>query len=195
MGLKPTIIGLVILGLFYLWSGSEISRALGVLAPDEPYQKEVHSARFREMNGYRIELLASFDIRARVIATERYWFDRGSALSPVDLVLGWGAMSDSAVLQQISVSQGGRFYRWWVKSLSVPRRAIETQSANMHMIPASGEIARQLQSIRAGNMVHLKGYLVEVTSKQGFRWKSSLTRTDTGGGACELILVESIYVW
>ncbi len=195
MGFKPTIIGLVILGLFYLWSGSEISHAPGVLAPDEPYQKEVYSASFREVNGYRIGLLASFDIRARVIATERYWFDRGSALSPVDLVLGWGAMSDSAVLQQIGISQGGRFYRWWGKSLSVPRRAIETQSANMHMIPASGEIARQLKSIRAGNMVHLKGYLVEVTSKEGFRWKSSLTRADTGGGACELILVESIYVW
>ena len=195
MGFKTTIIGLVILGLFYLWSGSEIPHASGVLAPDEPYQKEVYSARVREMNGYRIELLASFDIRARVIATERYWFDQGSALSPVDLVVGWGAMSDSAVLQQIGVSQGGRFYHWWGKTLTVPRRVIETQSANMHMIPASGEIARQLKSIRAGNMVHLKGYLVEVTSKQSFRWKSSLTRTDTGGGACELILVESIYVW
>jgi hypothetical protein len=79
--------------------------------------------------------------------------------------------------------------------LTVPRRVIETQSANMHMIPANGEIARQVKSIRAGNMVHLKGYLVEATSKQGFRWKSSLTRADTGGGACELILVESIYVW
>jgi hypothetical protein len=63
------------------------------------------------------------------------------------------------------------------------------------MIPASGEVARQLKSVRAGNMVHLKGYLVEVTSPQGFRWKSSLTREDTGGGACELILVESLYVW
>ena len=195
MGFKTTIIGLIILGLFYLWNGSEIPHASGVLAPDEPYQKEVYSARFREMNGYRIELLASFDIRARVIATERYWFDQGSALSPVDLVLGWGAMSDSAVLQQIGVSQGGRFYHWWGKTLTVPRPVIETQSANMHMIPASGEIARQLKSIRAGNMVHLKGYLVEATSKQGFRWKSSLTRADTGGGACELILVESIYVW
>jgi hypothetical protein len=51
----------------------------------------------REKNGYRLSLLASFDIRARVIASERYWFDRGSALSPVDLVLGWGAMSDSTV--------------------------------------------------------------------------------------------------
>ena len=195
MGFKPTIIGLVILSVIYLWSGSEISRAPGVLAPDEPYQKEVYSARIREIKGYRIERLASFDIRARVIAAERYWFDQGSALSPVDLVLGWGVMSDSAVLQQISISQGGRFYHWWARTLSLPRRVIETQSANMHMIPASGEIARQLKSIRAGNMVHLKGYLVEATSKQGFRWRSSLSRTDTGGGACELILVESLYVW
>lgn len=72
---------------------------------------------------------------------------------------------------------------------------IETHTANMHMIPANDEIARQLKSIRAGNMVHLKGFLVEVTGKDGFRWKSSLTRTDTGGGACELILVESLFVW
>jgi hypothetical protein len=195
MGLKPTIIGLFILGAFYLWSGSEISRPPGVLAPDEPYQREVYRARFREINGYRIDALASFDIRARVIATERYWFDHGSALSPVDLVLGWGAMSDSAVLKQINISQGGRFYRWWAQTFPVPQRVIETHSANMHMIPASGAIARELKSIRAGNMVHLKGYLVEVTSPQGFRWKSSLTREDTGGGACELVLVESVYVW
>lgn len=65
----------------------------------------------------------------------------------------------------------------------------------MHMIPANDEIERQLKSIRAGNMVHLKGFLVEVTGKDGFRWKSSLTRTDTGGGACELVLVESLFVW
>ena len=195
MGFKSTFVGLVILGVFYLWSGAEIARSPGVLAPDEPYQREVYRPRIREINGYRIDALASFDIRARVIATERYWFDPGSALSPLDLVLGWGAMSDSAVLKQISISQGGRFYRWWTDRFSVPRRVIETHSANMHMIPASGAVARQLKSIRAGNLVHLKGFLVEVTSPQGFRWKSSLSREDTGSGACELVLVESIYVW
>ena len=72
---------------------------------------------------------------------------------------------------------------------------IETHSANMHMIPADAEIESQLKSIRPGNMVHLKGILVEATAKEGWRWKSSLTRADTGGGACELILVESLYVW
>jgi hypothetical protein len=195
MGFKSTFIGLVVLGAFYLWGGAEISRPPGVLAPDEPYQREVYRPRIREINGYRIDALASFEIRGRVLASERYWFDHGAALSPVDLVLGWGAMSDSAVLKQITISQGGRFYRWWSQTLRESRRVIETQSANMHMIPASGEVARQLKSVRAGNMVHLKGYLVEVTSPQGFRWKSSLTREDTGGGACELILVESLYVW
>jgi hypothetical protein len=104
-------------------------------------------------------------------------------------------MSDSAVLKQIRFSQGGRVYHWWTSNFPVPRRVIETHSANMHMIPANGALARQLKSIRSGNMVHLKGWLVEVTTKEGFRWTSSLTREDTGGGACELILVESLDVW
>jgi len=184
----------LIMALYY-WSGREISRPPGVLAPDEPVQREAYANSTREKNGYRISPLASFEIRARVIATERYWFDRGSDLSPVDLVLGWGVMSDSTVLKQISMSQDGRFYSWWVNTFPMPRAIIESHSANMHMIPANDEIERQLKSIRVGNMVHLKGFLVEVTGKDGFRWKSSLTRTDTGGGACELILVESLYVW
>jgi hypothetical protein len=81
------------------------------------------------------------------------------------------------------------------QNLPVARQVIETQSANMHMIPADAEIESRLKFIRPGNMVHLKGILVEVVSKEGWRWKRSLTRNDTGGGACELILVESLYVW
>lgn len=104
-------------------------------------------------------------------------------------------MSDSDILNKISFSQSGRAYTWWSKALPVPRGVIETHSANMHMIPASGEIECRLKSIRPGNMAHLKGVLVEVTSKEGWRWKSSLTRADTGGGACELVLVESLFVW
>ena len=195
MGFKTTFIGLTLLVLFYLWSGSAISRPPGVLAPDEPWQHQLQRLQWREMNGYRIEARADFDIRARVLATERYWFDYGAALSPIDLVLGWGAMSDSTVLSEINIAQGGRFYRWSTHSHAVLRRVIETQSANMHMIPASADIARQLKSVRVGNMVHIKGSLVDVTSNNGFRWRTSLTREDTGGGACEIVLIESIYVW
>ena len=188
-------IGAVIFSLYWFLPGSEIARVPGVLAPDEPVQRELFTSSFHEQNGYRIAPLATFDIRARVILAARYRFGREADLSPVDLVLGWGALSDSNVLKQISFSQSGRAYTWWTKAWPVPRDMIQSHSANMHMIPANSEIEKQLKSIGPGNMVHLKGLLVEVTSKEGWRWKSSLTRTDTGGGACELIWVESLFVW
>ena len=159
------------------------------------YLHQVYTSRLREKNGFQIALLASFDIRARVIAVESYRFDRGAALSPVDLALGWGPMSNGDILKQINFSQGGRFYSWWAQKSPVPRNVIESHSANMHMIPADDDIERRLNSTRAGNLVHIKGYLVEATGKEGFRWKSSLSRSDTGAGACELIWVESLESW
>jgi len=187
-------IGALLFGV-YFWSGRDIARPGGVLVPEEPVQRQVYTSRLRVKNGYQIELLASFDIRARVIAVERYRFDRGAALSPVDLALGWGPMSNGDILKQISFSQGGRFFSWWAQNYPVPRNVIESHSANMHMIPADDDIERRLKSIRAGSLVHIKGYLVEATGKNGFRWKSSLSRSDSGAGACELIWVESLESW
>jgi hypothetical protein len=185
----------LLLGLYWFWENSQISRPAGILATGEPHQKEVHAASAREKDGYQIMPLATFDIRARVIARERYRFGRAADLSPIDLVLGWGKMSDTAVLEKIRFSQGGRAYTWTTSVYPVSRRVIETHSAKMHMIARDGAIERRLKSIRAGNMVHIKGFLVEVSAQEGWRWKSSLTRDDTGGGACELILVESLDIW
>ena len=55
---------------------------------------------------------------------------------PEDLALGWGRMSDSDVLAKIDITQSGRFYYWHVDDFPIPRREIETSSANMHMIPS-----------------------------------------------------------
>jgi hypothetical protein len=76
----------------------------------------------------------------------------------------------------------------------IPRREIETQSANMHMIPADSRIEKTLKSIRPGQKIRLSGDLVEANASDGWHWKSSLTREDTGNGACEVIYVKSISV-
>ena len=65
-------------------------------------------------------------------------------------------------------------------------------SANMHLIPADSNVRRQLKHVRAGNVVHLRGYLVNARRADGFTWNSSLTRNDTGAGACELFYVASV---
>jgi hypothetical protein len=55
-------------------------------------------------------------------------------------------------------------------------------------------VARRLKAARAGQLVHLKGMLVRADGKDGWHWVSSLSRTDTGDGSCEVIWVESAQV-
>lgn len=45
-----------------------------------------------------------------MIAKENYHLGEERELSPVELALGWGVMSDQQVLDQIQFSQSGRWY-------------------------------------------------------------------------------------
>ena len=144
------------------------------------------------MDGYRITPLQPFSIEARVLGREDYHFDAGAAVSPTDLALGWGPMADPQVLASISIRQSNRWYHWQVESFPIPRREIEIHSANMHMIPANAAVADALSDIRAGQRIRLSGQLVRVDGDDGFTWSSSLSREDTGNGACELIWIEQL---
>ncbi len=170
---------------------SSPSYSPGPIAPNDPVQENLQGGNVYMKAGYAILPLARFQIEARVLSRERYRFDRGASLSPVDLALGWGPMSDQAVLDHIDISQGGRFYRWRADRLPIPRREIIEHSANMHMIPADDLVEKDLLRVREGEVVHIQGYLVKATSEKGV-WKSSLTRKDSGNGACELIWVEEV---
>jgi hypothetical protein len=81
-----------------------------------------------------------------------------------------------------------------VAQFPIPRHDIEANSANMHMIPADTIVEDTLKGVRVGQVVRISGYLVEVAGADGWRWRSSLTRDDTGNGACELVWVESVQV-
>lgn len=119
---------------------------------------------------------------------------RESDLSPVDLALGWGKMSDERVLDSIDISQSGRWYRWRTDKLPIPMREIETHSANMHLIPANKSIKSTINRTRIGDIVEFSGNLIRVDAKDGWRWLSSLSRTDNGGHSCELIWVEKFEI-
>lgn len=148
-----------------------------------------------QLNGYQIKPLEPFEISARVLASKTYFTGRESDLVPVDLALGWGPMADTTVLNQLSISQSNRWYFWRTKGdYPIPRRDIETHSANMHLIPSSKQIEDVIKQIKPGQMIKLAGDLVQVNAQDGFYWKSSLTREDTGSGACELVYVRDISV-
>lgn len=187
------IIVFVLVLVSYLWlSEKTVELGPGVLAPDSPSQTKIdHPSPFAS-GDYRITPLADFAITAKILGKENYRLDRAADLSPVDLALGWGRMSDEAVLNEIDISQSGRWYYWHTQSMPIPRREIETHSANMHMIPADEFVQDALQELRPGEIVSLRGKLVRVDAEDGWRWISSMSRKDTGNHACELVYVERV---
>jgi hypothetical protein len=173
-----------------------IGRGPGVVAAEAPVQAALgRDAPVFQKEGFRVVAVASFALEARVLRTKNYCCGGPDSLAPIDVAFGWGRMSDETVLVRLDISQSGRFYFWrYEGSPPIPHREIEMSSANMHLIPATKAIEKRLGRLRPGNLVTLKGYLVEVSGKDGFIWRSSLTREDTGSGACELIWVEDLYV-
>jgi len=104
-------------------------------------------------------------------------------------------MADAAVLGAISFSQSNRFYFWrYEGEPPISRRDIEIHSANMHMIPSSRDMVRRIKTVKPGDTVRIRGYLVQAEGKDGWRWRSSLSRDDTGNGACELIFIQEFDV-
>ena len=160
-----------------------------------PIQKDLWNGPVFRMNGYTLTALAEVSLGARVILAEHYSSDREADLAPVDLALAWGPMNDKRVLDALTISQSGRFYRWRYEGQPpLPQREIELNSANMHMIPSSRELERRLKAVKPGDLVRVRGYLVQADAKDGWHWRSSLTREDTDAGACELIFVQELEV-
>lgn len=181
----------IAIGVGSMLSNRPVERAPGVLAPDDPLQQELAGAAPLQHQEYELTPRAAFSLEARVLSAERYRWDGGADLAPVDLALGWGPMSDSAMLERFKVTQGARFYTLYPQDESVDLGLALRHSANMHLIPASDTVRRTLESAREGQVVSLRGRLVDAARPDGFTWRTSLTREDTGAGACELFYVES----
>ncbi|MFB3779409.1 MAG: hypothetical protein ACE141_17455 [Bryobacteraceae bacterium] len=168
----------------------------GVLAAREPYQNTLAAGPTWQQGKYRYTARAEFSMRARVLSAERYWFDGASAVSPIDFAVGWGRMSDQAVIDQLGFGQSQRWYRYWPKGrqFPIPAQEIVASSANMHMIPADKDILKLLREVRAGDLISLDGYLVSVSTEDGWKWDTSLSRADTGNGACEVVWVKQLTI-
>lgn len=184
-------LGAIGAGLAALVEGRAVDHPPGVLVDAEPMQRQVQRPPFA-LGDYQLTPLADFEVEARVLSVKKYRTDGGARVSPIDFALGWGPMSDSAVLEHFRIRQGGRFFSIYPDEQAIDLKTAMLNASNMHLIPANGVMKDRLAGVKPGNIVRLRGQLVSVLGPDNFTWSSSLTRTDTGNGACELFYVESI---
>ncbi len=196
----PQLLLALLLGLcgwhaYDWWQLRPVRPADGVLAAAEPEQRDAGDEPPAQRADYTLAPRARYRLQARLLARRAYRFGREADLSPLDFALGWGLMSDNRVLSALDIRQSGRHFRirW---DASPPADAVELlrHAANTHLIPADDMVRRTLARMRPGQVLALDGWLVDIEAADGWRWNTSLSRDDTGAGACELLLVRSARV-
>lgn len=164
----------------YIWLDRSVS--VGELSVDNSYAYP----------GYELATLEPFRLSARVLSKRSYNSGREAELSPMDLAVGWGAMADPENIHQLELSQRNRWLYWNAQEMPMPRWQLESSMANIHIIPANAVVAAELADLTVGEMVELQGELIEARGEDGWRWRSSLSRTDTGAQSCELLLLRKL---
>ncbi|HUG11104.1 MAG TPA: hypothetical protein VMM36_08830 [Opitutaceae bacterium] len=189
---KFVAFALTVVAVWFFWR-EPVADWQGMPAAREPVQTASNLPPAFQHEDYTVTPLARYTVTAVVLGRERYRYDREAGLSPVDLALGWGSMSMAGVINELKISQSGRWYEYrWPDEPPLELGQIATLSANTHCLPATKEVRSELLSVKRHELVTLEGYLVEITGPKGYRWRSSLTRADSGARSCEVLWVTGV---
>jgi len=165
----------------------------GMPAAKEPVQTSTNLPPPFACGKFAIKPLARYSITGVVLCRDHYTLDGGAELAPLDLGLGWGPMSIASVINELKISQSGRFLQFSYRNEPpLDQDDIEIHSSNTHCLPADAAVRETLLAIKRHELVTMEGFLVEVTKDDGYRWVSSLSRTDKGGGACEVMWITRV---
>ena len=149
-----------------------------------------------------IQYLASYEISARVVDTfSSLKYNSANKLGTLDIGMSWGDVAKEENHKKISYSMlGDRRIRYvirdgeWVNMMG-GISTVGLEIANTHVIPENSNIEKLLNKIEEGDYIKLEGYLVSASFSNNdytFKWNSSLTRSDSGDGACEVMLVKDV---
>lgn len=180
-----------------------------VLLPElrrEPVQAPTREAPFEARVGgitYTVKPLAEYEIWGLVVSNHDSdaWWDwihkaSNDHLNVVDLCVvfaenvergGYVGLdySSGQFVCNVQTSSSERWQRFSMRALS-----------NNHLLADRASIVSRLRDVRVGDQVRIRGLLAEYAHNAGFAFQrgTSLTRDDTGNGACETIYVQEIDV-
>ena len=183
----------------------EVTAVDRTIAEGEPHQQVSDARTFtKTIRGYTYTLTprASYDISGLVVSQHRgdALFNLGHKVDPgniKDICVVWGEAVTNGSYRKVKFTSGEFTcsYSW---SGAVTPLLDPEKTSNNHLIPANAAIASRIDAIHVGDQVRLTGLLVdyEVTKDRRdiFTRRTSLTRTDTGNGACEILYVTDLSV-
>jgi hypothetical protein len=147
---------------------------------------------------FSLTALAEYKVSGMVVCKTFYSDDWDGKISPVDLAIVWGKLAEPEYNRYITFWHGFRWYNYkWKEGSPFDPSYIITHSSNNHIIPANQNIYRAIKTIKKKDKVVLEGFLVNLKGTyegKKVTWNTSLSRSDTGTGSCELFYVSKVRI-
>lgn len=166
-------------------------------------QKLDAAPSFTMPEGSTLYPVAEFEARGRVLNIERFKPHQSLAnwlpgLRPAthDIGLGFGPMTDTVNVERFRFTHEGASNG--LRALFArPRDAMTQQEfeqlaryiTNIHLIPATTTVYEQVRRVRIGELVTLRGKLVNVRDAEG---RFASTSTTAGDRDCEILWLEEV---
>jgi len=170
-----------------------------------PIQTAAHHRPFTAtIAGYTYTLTprAGYDISGLVVSQHRgdavlNMYHKADPGNIKDVCVVWGEDITNGSYRKVRFSseEFSCNYRW--SGVVTPPFNPEKMSNN-HLIPATSEIAAAIQAIHVGDQIRMRGLLVDYTvtedGREIFSRRTSLSRKDTGNGACEILYTTDLSI-
>ena len=165
----------------------------------EPVQEKYAGEKFQitiDDTTFTIEPVAGYNGSFLVVGKKYYYGSPEDKLVPLDLCVVWGKLAEPENLKHITFSiQAGRWCSFsYSGEMVLEGSYIDSHFANIHAIPATENILKALKSVEKKEKIYLEGFLVNIYHGERCLLRTSLTREDTGSGACEIFYVIKVVI-
>jgi hypothetical protein len=173
---------------------------------NEPVQVPVQAAPFQTTVAgvtYTIKPVAEYEIWGLVVSnhdTSTWWNWIHAAsndhLNVVDLCVVFAENVTRSAYVGLDYSSGQFVCYVQTRSTEKWQRFSMRAIANNHLLADRPSLVAKLRDVRIGDQVRIRGWLAEYSHRHGFAFTrgTSVTRDDTGNGACETIYVQEVEV-
>ena len=206
--LKWFLIANLLLLAAALWRSDALPAAseLAAVLLDEPVQVQVKQAAFTTVSHgvtYTVQPLYEYELVGLVVSKHdaNTWWDYlhrewNDSLNIVDLCVVWGNNVRSGAYADINFSSGQFTCNFSTSSNEAFAAFDQTAISNNHLLTDQPGIAKRMLAVRVGDQIHFRGHLAEYSHHHGREFKrgTSITRTDTGNGACETVFIDSFEI-
>ena len=170
---------------------------------NEPIQVAVEepprSLSFKDVN-YTIKPAYTYELYGLVVSYQHHDGDQmlhklwNDHLNSADLCVIWGNNAINPHLSKIKFWNGQFTCNFKTHDEQAWQNFNLQQISNNHLISANPSIRKMIDKVNIGHQVRVRGWLSSYASEGGGERGTSITRTDTGNGACETILVEDFQI-